>query len=94
MLVRFYIDPATQAPHIEEHGVAPSEVLEILRGPADHGPGRDGTRIAEGQTRDGRYLRVIYKESEFDGSILVITAYDLGAKAKAAFRRRKRRRPR
>jgi hypothetical protein len=94
MLVRFYIDPQTGAPHVEEHGIAAEEVLEILRGPADHGPGRDGTQVAEGQTRGGRYLRVIYKENESDSSILVITAYDLGSKAKAAYRRRRRRRPR
>jgi hypothetical protein len=35
---------------------------------------------------------VIYKENEEDGSVLVITAYDLSGKAKSAFRRRKRRR--
>lgn len=62
MVVRFVIDPDTDLPHIDNHAVEPSEVLEILRGPADHGPGRDGTRVAEGQTRAGRYLRVIYKQ--------------------------------
>jgi hypothetical protein len=69
------------------------EVLEVLQGRSDHGPGKDGTRIAEGQTQSSRYLRVIYKESDLDGSIFVITAYDLSGKAKAAFRRRRRRRP-
>jgi hypothetical protein len=92
MLVRFLIDPDTELPHIFQHGVASEEVLDILRGPADHGPGKEGTRMAEGQTRGGRYLRVIYKENELDGSILVITAYDLGGKAKTAYRRRRRKR--
>jgi len=93
MVVRFFIDRNTALPHIEQHGVSPAEVLEVLRGPSDHGPGRDGTRIAEGQTAQGRYLRVIYKENDLDSSIFVITAYDLGGKAKSAYRRRKRRRP-
>jgi hypothetical protein len=92
MLVRFFIDPDTELPHIFGHGVATDEVLAILRGPADHGPGNEGTRMAEGQTRGGRYLRVIYRENDLDGSILVITAYDLSGKAKTAYRRRKRKR--
>lgn len=93
MVVRFVIDLDTGLPHIAQHDVARQEVLDILRGPADHGPGRDGTRIAEGQPRFGRYLRVIYKENDSDSSILVITAYDLTSKAKSAYRRRRRRRP-
>jgi hypothetical protein len=92
MVVRFLIDPDTELPHIEQHGISPTEVLDVLRGRSDHGPGKDGTRIAEGQTQGGRYLRIIYKESDSDNSIFVITAYDLSGKAKAAFRRRKRRR--
>lgn len=92
MVVRFFIDRDTDLPHIEQHGVSPGEVLEVLRGPSDHGPGRDGTRIAEGQTLHGRYLRVIYKENEDDSSIFVITAYDLTGKAKSAYRKRRRRR--
>lgn len=94
MVVRFLIDRDTGLPHIDGHGVSPAEVLEVLRGPSDHGPGRDGTRVAEGQTLYGRYLRVIYKENEDDSSIFVITAYDLLGKAKSAFRRRRRRRGR
>jgi hypothetical protein len=92
MLVRFYNDPATDRPHIEEHGVSAAEALDVLRGPADHGPGREGTRIAEAQLRSGRYLRVIFRENDVDGSVLVITAYDLEGKAREAFRRRRRRR--
>ena len=94
MVVRFFIDPETGVPHIDNHDVAPSEVLEVLRGPSDHGPGRDGSRVAEGQTLQGRYLRVIYKEDERDGSLFVITAFDLSGKAKAAFRRRRKRKRR
>ena len=93
MVVRFLIDVDTEIPHIDQHGVSPEEVLDVLRGPSDHGPGRDGTESRKGQTAQGRYLRVIYKEHDLDGSIFVITAYDLSGKAKAAYRRRKRRRP-
>lgn len=92
MIVRFFIDRESGFPHIDQHGVSQVEVLEILRGPSDHGPGRAGTRVAEGQTSNARYLRVIYQENDAEGSIFVITAYDLGGKAKAAFRRRRRRR--
>ena len=91
MVVRFLIDRDTELPHIEGHGVSPEEVLDVLRGPSHHGPGRDGSRIAEGQTMHGRYLRVIYRENENDGSIFVITAYDLTPKQKKAYRRRRRR---
>ncbi|HLL90704.1 MAG TPA: hypothetical protein VK324_15490 [Tepidisphaeraceae bacterium] len=90
MTVRFYVDLDSDLPHIDRHGVAPDEVLDVLRGRSDHGPGRDGTRVAEGQTRAGRYLRVIFRENEVEGSILVITAYALTGKAKASFRRRRR----
>jgi hypothetical protein len=90
MLVRFNIDLDSGLPHCVSHGVGPEEVLDVLRGPSDQGPGRDGTRIAEGQTKQGRYLRVVFKHSD-DGAIFVITAYDLRGNAKAAFRRRRRR---
>ncbi len=92
MQVRFYIDDDSGLPHCENHGIRPEEVLDILRGPSDHGPGRNGTRVAEGQTRHGRYLRIIYKQRR-DGSIFVITAYDLTGKARAAYRRRRREKP-
>lgn len=90
MRVRFFIDPDTGLTHCEAHGVQPEEALDILRGPSDQGPGKNGTRVAEGQTRNGRYLRVVFANRD-DGSILVITAYDLTGKAKTAYRRRRRR---
>jgi hypothetical protein len=90
MRVRFNIDKDTGRPHCESHGVGVEEVLDILRGPSDQGPGRNGTRIAEGQTAQGRYLRVIFANNP-DGSIFVIMAYDLVGNAKAAYRRRRRR---
>lgn len=47
-----------------------------------------------GQTAAGRYLQVIYVPDADGEGLFVITAYDLQGKAKKAFRRRQRRRPR
>jgi hypothetical protein len=92
MDLHFLVDRDAGLPHIAQHGVTETEVREVLRSPGNEGPGRDDTRIAEGQTASGRYLRVIYKQNELDDSLLVITAYDLSEKAKQAYRRRRRRR--
>lgn len=46
-----------------------------------------------GQTAAGRYLQVIYVPDEGSDSAFVITSYDLKVKAKKAFRRRQRRKP-
>ena len=71
MTVRFYIDPATDQPHIDGHSVVEDEVEE-----------GDGSRIALGQTEAGRYMRVIYVPDPTPGSVFVITAYELGEKAR------------
>jgi hypothetical protein len=89
MKVRLYLDPETGLPHIESHDVEEAEVVEVLARPGDDRPGRDGSRVALGQTRDGRYLRVVYVP-EPDG-VFVITAYELRGKPLAAYRRRRRR---
>jgi len=57
---RFYIDPVTGAPHIHNHEVAEEEVMEVLEKPSEDRAGREGSRIALGQTASGRCLRVIY----------------------------------
>jgi hypothetical protein len=44
-------------------------------------PGSDGSRVAIGQSRGGRYLRVIYVPDPLPKSVFVITAYDLQPKA-------------
>lgn len=59
MTIRFYIDPETGLPHIYGHAVDEGEVEEVLRAPGEDRPGREGSRVAIGQTRAGRYLRVI-----------------------------------
>jgi hypothetical protein len=92
MNIRYYLDPTTGQPHILEHGVDEEEVQDVLETPGEDRPGRDGSRIAVGQTRAGRYLRVIYVPDPEPESVFVITAYELKGKPLLAYRRRRRRR--
>jgi len=87
---RFYIDPATGLPHIYNHRVEEVEAIDVLEKPGEDRPGREGSRIAIGQTASGRYLRVIYVPDPEPDSVFVITAYDLTGKPLAAYRRRRR----
>lgn len=91
MDVRFYIDPEAGEPHIYNHGVGKHEVEDVLTKPGEDRPGREGSRVAIGQTQDGRYLRVIYVPDPEPNSVFVITAYELTGKPLAAYRRRRRR---
>ncbi len=92
MDIRYHIDPTTGLPHIYEHAVDESEVEEVLRRHGEDLPGLGNSRIAIGQTRAGRYLRVIYRPDPEPSSVFVITAYELKGKPLAAYRRRRRRR--
>jgi len=92
MNIRFYLDPATGEPHIYGHGVTEDEVADVLRNPGEDRLGREGSRIALGQTRAGRYIRVIYVPDPEPESVFVITAYELRSKPLTAYRRRRRRR--
>lgn len=60
MDIRFYLDPETGQPHIYRHAVSEEEVRDVLERSAEDRPGAQGTRVALGQTREGRHLRVIY----------------------------------
>lgn len=91
MNIRFYIDPETNVPHIYNHDVDEAEVEEVLRNAGEDRPGREGSRVAIGQTRGGRYLRVIYVPDPEPDSIFAITAYELRGKPLAAYRRRHKR---
>lgn len=93
MTVRFYVDPATEQPHIYGHSVVEEEVEDVLARPMEDRTGRDGSRIALGQTESGRYLRVIYVPDSIPGSVFVITAYELGENARKALRRRQKKKP-
>jgi hypothetical protein len=91
MDIRFYCDPTTGEPHIYNHGVTEDEVADVLRRPGEDRLGREGSRVAVGQTRAGRFLRVIYVPDPEPESIFVITAYELRGKPLTAYRRRQRR---
>jgi hypothetical protein len=77
MNIRYYLDPATDQPHIYGHGVDEEEVEDVLTNPDEDRPGRDGARVALGQTRAGRYLRIIYVRDATPNRVFVITAYEL-----------------
>lgn len=90
MEIRFYINPESGQPHIFGHNVTESEVEDILARSLEDRAGSGGSRVALGQTRAGRYLRVIYVPDPEPDSVFVITAFDLTPKAKHALRRRRR----
>ena len=92
--LRFYLDPTTGQPHIWNHDVKEEEVEEVLARPGEDRPGREGSRVAIGQTTAGRYLRIIYVRDPGADSAFIITAYELGGKPLLAFRKRQRRRHR
>jgi len=88
--LRFYQDPETGQPHIYGHAVAESEVEEVLTRSLEDRAGTEGSRVALGRTASGRYLRVVYVPDPEPESVFVVTAYDLGPKAKKALKRRRR----
>ena len=90
MKLRFYEDPETGQPHIYRHAVSESEVEEVLTRSLEDRGGSEGSRVALGQTVSGRYLRVVYVSDPEPESVFVVTAYDLGPKAKKALQRRRR----
>ncbi len=92
MNIRFYLEPETGLPHIYAHNVTEDEVEDVLSRPGEDRPGREGSRVAIGQTNSGRYLRIIYVPDPEPESIFVITAYELRGKPLLAYRRRKKRR--
>lgn len=94
MNIRFYIDPETKLPHIYNHGVREAEVEDVLRKPGEDRPGKENSRISIGQSKGGRYLRVIYVPDPEPDSLFVITAYELVGKPLKAYRRRIRRKQR
>ena len=92
MNLRFYIDPETGMPHIREHGVREDEAEDVLLNAGEDRPGKEGSRVAVGQTVGGRYLRIIYVPDPDPESVFVITGYELKGNPLAAYRRRHRRR--
>lgn len=92
MKIRYYIEPATGAPHIYNHNVSETEVEEVMVRPDEDRPGNEGSRVVIGKTSGGRYLRVIYVTDPEPESVFIITAYELRGKPLIAFRRRYRKR--
>jgi hypothetical protein len=62
--------------------------------PGEDRPGREGSRVAIGQTHGGRYLRVIYVPDPEPEGAFVITAIELTGKSLVAYRQRMRRKQR
>ncbi len=92
MKIRFYIDKESCLPHIYKHNVKEGEVEDVLRKPGEDRPGKENSRVAIGQTRGGRHLRVIYVPDPEPDSVFIITAYELAGNPLKAYRRRRRRR--
>lgn len=90
MRIRFYLDPESGEPHIHRHNVSESEAEDVLQRPLEDRPGHEGARVALGQTRGGRYLRVIYVPDPEPDSVFVVTAFDLQGKTLRALRRRRK----
>ncbi|MCF8078927.1 MAG: DUF4258 domain-containing protein [Desulfobacterales bacterium] len=93
MKIRFYIDPESGVPYIYNHEVREEEVEDVLRNPGEDRLCKENSRNALGQTKVGRYLRVIYVPDPEPDSVFVITAYELIGKPLKAYWRRRRRRP-
>ncbi|MFN2515100.1 MAG: hypothetical protein ABR556_02700 [Pyrinomonadaceae bacterium] len=70
MNIRFYRNPETDEPHIHGHSVIEDEVADVLESPGEDRQGREGSRVAIGKTRAGRYLRVIYVPDPEPDSVL------------------------
>lgn len=89
MKFRFYIDPASGAPHIYQHGVTEDEVADVFENPGEDRSGSEGARVVVGQTEAGRYLQVIYVPEP--GGAFVNTGYELKGMPLMAYQRRRRR---
>ena len=90
MNVRFYINEFTGRPHVLDHGVTPSEVLEAMARRAEDRAGHSDARVLIGATAGGRILRVVYASDNQSDGVFVIPAYELRGKPLVAFRRRRR----
>jgi hypothetical protein len=66
-----------------------SEVEQVINGPREDLPAKNGARMKLGQSASGRYLQVNYVPDEDRLGVFIITAYELRGKALTAFRRRR-----
>jgi hypothetical protein len=92
MRIRFHTDP-DGTPHLYRHNVQTFEVIEAMDRRLETIKGRLDSYVAIGQTKSGRYLKIIYSPANDGDGIFVITAYELPAKQLRALRRRLKRKP-
>ena len=86
MYIHYYIDPKKGLPHIYNHNISESEVEDVLLRPGEDRHGRDGSRLALGQTHAGLYLRVIYIPYPEQESVFIITSFELTGKPLATYK--------
>lgn len=72
------------------HGVSCAEAIFVVLHAVEDGRGDRGTRLAVGQTEDGRWIKVAFSPDPDPDSVFVITAYPLRPKALKAIRRRRK----
>jgi len=89
--IQFSRDPETQLSHCQA-GVTEEEIADVLSQPREDRYGQDGSRVALGRARSGRYLRVIYVPYLQPDSVFVITAHELSPKPLLAYNGREWRR--
>jgi hypothetical protein len=94
MNFRYNTDKETGLPHIYDHGVSEEEVERVVLRPSEFRKGSRDNFVVIGQTRGGRYLRVIYLRDPEPESVFIITAYEIDGPTLAAFKKRMRRRSR
>ena len=87
------MDREAGEPHFVRHGLSEEDVRDVLAGPLEDRPGHEGARTALGRNREGRYIRVVYVPDPEPDSVFVVTAFEIGPKAKLALLRRLRRKP-
>ena len=94
MELRFWTDPETGLPHINDHSVTEDEVREVLARPGLKRRAGGNSQSIMGQTSAGRHLKIVFvPDPEGDGGF-VVTAYELRGKGLKAYRRDKRRKKR
>ena len=86
----FYIDPATESPHICNHQVNEDEVIDVLERPGEDRAGSRGFQNCLGPDGLRPILRIVYIPDPEPGSVFVITAYEMIGKPLAAYRKRRR----
>jgi len=63
--------------HIAEHGLTPEDIEEVLFHPVDRDVSRSsGLPIVFGFTPDGRYILVVYEQTD-ERTIYPVTAYEV-----------------